>query len=223
MNQPVYPDLNSIADNRFWWRLLLTSVAGIIVAGGLTLFMHALIEFSQHELDNSAKANFLDFVRVKRDETSRRKNVKPQRPETREAPPAPPAPQSEQQSSADASLAVSVPSVSNSIDVDIGGIGIGSGDGEYLPIVKVAPAYPMKAASLGIEGNCMVEYTVTTSGTTRDVSIVEGMCPAVFARASVKAAKKFKYKPRVVGGEAIEVPNVRNRFDYTLEKPEENQ
>ena len=35
--------------------------------------------------------------------------------------------------------------------------------------------------------------------------------------ASVKAALKFKYKPRVVDGEAIEVAGVQNKFTYTLE------
>jgi len=33
----------------------------------------------------------------------------------------------------------------------------------------------------------------------------------------MQAALKFKYKPRVVNGEAVEVPNVRNKFTYELE------
>jgi protein TonB len=40
----------------------------------------------------------------------------------------------------------------------------------------------------------------------------------VFERASVKAAEKFKYKPRVVDGEAIEVAGVQNKFTYELEQ-----
>jgi protein TonB len=39
----------------------------------------------------------------------------------------------------------------------------------------------------------------------------------VFEKASIKAATKFKYKPRVVDGEAIEVAGVQNKFTYTLE------
>ena len=40
----------------------------------------------------------------------------------------------------------------------------------------------------------------------------------VFEKASVKAATKFKYKPRVVDGEAIEVAGVQNKFTYELEQ-----
>ncbi|MDA0651131.1 MAG: energy transducer TonB, partial [Proteobacteria bacterium] len=32
-----------------------------------------------------------------------------------------------------------------------------------------------------------------------------------------KASEKFKYKPRVVDGEAIEVAGVQNKFTYELE------
>lgn len=210
-----------IGDTFLLVRFGIAAIFGIAIAGLLTLFMHILIEFSQQELDKSTRANFLDFVRVKREESSQRKKPKPQRPKTQDAPPAPPSPQTDQQNMSDAGLQVSIPTASTSVDVNLGGIGIGSGDGEYLPIVKVAPAYPVKAASEGIEGTCTVEFTVTATGATRDVEIVPGQCNRVFIRASIAAAKKFKYKPRVIDGEAIEVPEVRNRFEYILEDMEQ--
>ena len=40
----------------------------------------------------------------------------------------------------------------------------------------------------------------------------------MFEKASVKASLKFKYKPRVIDGEAIEVPGVQNKFTYELEQ-----
>jgi protein TonB len=52
---------------------------------------------------------------------------------------------------------------------------------------------------------------------TEDVKVLQGECLNVFARASIAAAKKFKYKPRIVNSEAIEVPNVKNRFKFTLD------
>lgn len=98
--------------------------------------------------------------------------------------------------------------------IKVAGPGLGS-DGEFLPIVKVQAQYPQRAAQRGIQGHCTVQYTVTTLGTTKDHVIVD--CPEkVFSRASIKAAKKFKYKPRVVEGEAVEVPNVQNRFIFQL-------
>ena len=91
-------------------------------------------------------------------------------------------------------------------------------DGEYLPIVKVAPIYPRRAQTRGLQGYCIVEYTVTKSGSISDPKSIDCQPSGVFDSASVKASLKFKYKPRVVDGEPIEVPGVRNKFTYTLEQ-----
>ena len=104
------------------------------------------------------------------------------------------------------------------VDVSISTTGMSTGDGEYLPIVKVAPIYPRRAQSRGISGYCIVEYTVTTSGAIRDPKPVDCQPSGVFESASVKASLKFKYKPRVVDGVAIEVGGVQNKFTYELEQ-----
>ena len=88
----------------------------------------------------------------------------------------------------------------------------------YLPIVQVAAVYPRRAQLRGITGYCVVEYTVTTSGATRDPAPVECSPPGVFEASAVRAALKFKYKPRVIGGQPVEVAGVRNRFVYELEE-----
>jgi protein TonB len=92
-----------------------------------------------------------------------------------------------------------------------------SNDGEYLPIVKVRPIYPNSALSRGIEGYVIVEFTVTRTGTTKDAKIVEGKPANVFNRAALQAAGKFKYKPRVIDGVAIEVPGVQNKITFEIE------
>jgi len=101
-------------------------------------------------------------------------------------------------------------------------IGTGPGavatDGEYLPIVKIAAVYPRRAQERGITGHCIVEYTVTTSGATRDPVPVDCSPPGVFEESSVKAALRFKYRPRVVDGQPVEVSGVRNEFLYELDE-----
>lgn len=217
-------DLSGLSDLGFRSRALMTLFFGVIIAFFLTWFMHALIESSQKELDEGVRANLLDFVRINREETSQRKNLKAQRPEMDEAPPAPAAPQADPQGAVDVSLAVALPEVSSNIDVDVSmDMGIGMGDGEYLPIVKMSPTYPAKARMNEIEGSCLVTYTVTVTGATKDISAVKGECPKVFARSAKLAAKKFKYKPRVIDGVAVEVPNVFNRFDFKLYKAEDDK
>jgi protein TonB len=86
-------------------------------------------------------------------------------------------------------------------------------DGEYLPIVKVAPVYPTRALQRRLEGYVIVEFVVTANGSVRDVAVVESS-DAVFERAAIEAALKFKYKPRVVDGSPIEVAGVQNRITF---------
>ena len=83
--------------------------------------------------------------------------------------------------------------------------------------MKVAPQYPSRAQSRGIEGWCIIEFTVTRNGTTANGKVVE-CTSSLFANASLKAAAKFKYKPRVINGTPIDVPGVQHKISYELEK-----
>lgn len=88
-------------------------------------------------------------------------------------------------------------------------------DGEYLPMTKVQPVYPLRARRQGLEGYAVVEFNVTQEGETRDVRVVESS-HRVFEGPCAEAAARFKYRPRVVGGEAVEVAGVRNRCSFEL-------
>ena len=68
-------------------------------------------------------------------------------------------------------------------------------DQEYAPLKKKAPVYPHVSQFNGIEGYCIVEYTVTAQGTTQDV-FPEACSPVgLFEGISVEAAKQFTYRP----------------------------
>ena len=195
-------------------RLFSSIVPAAVVTSGLLFLMHVLIASNMTEPEEGEEFKIPEIVMPDREISTEYDTSKPEKPDDPEEPP-PELPEPEFESpNMDASLMIS-PTVR--ANIKIGGIGGFSNDGEYLPIVKVAPKYPPRAASKGTEGYCTVEYTVTSSGETKDVVAVD--CPQkVFSSASVKAAKKFKYKPRVIDSEAIEVPGVRNRFTFELAK-----
>lgn len=86
----------------------------------------------------------------------------------------------------------------------------------YLPIAKTAPDYPSKALQRGIEGDCTVSYTVTPQGRVDQPKIV-GDCHPLFVRPSLQAAQEFRYRPRIIAGSAVAVPNVHNTFYYRIE------
>ena len=103
------------------------------------------------------------------------------------------------------------------MDVSAGfGFTDGAADGDYLPIVKVAPVYPRRAVDLGIEGYVIVEFTVTKSGSVKDPVVIEYHPSTIFNKAAIAAALKFKYKPRIVNGEPIEVRGVLNKITFKL-------
>ncbi|MCH7833993.1 MAG: energy transducer TonB, partial [Proteobacteria bacterium] len=89
-------------------------------------------------------------------------------------------------------------------------------EGDYLPIVRVAPVYPARALSRGLEGYVDLSFTVTTTGTIRDV-IVLFSTSSLFVRAATRAVLKFKYKPRVVDGVPVDVSGVKTRITFKIE------
>ena len=99
---------------------------------------------------------------------------------------------------------------------EVTGTGVDT-DGEFLPIMKVAPEYPRGAASRGIEGYVLLEFTVTASGSVRDPVVVDARPPGVFDRAATAASLKFRYKPRVLNGQPVDVRGVRNLILFELE------
>lgn len=200
-------------------RLILGAILAVAITLGLLWTMQALIKIADQTIGEKDTGTQVDFIRIKRSETVERRKIKPKRPPPPERPPPEPTPPKldKLQATADKIGISSVPA-ETSIELE-GGFSIGNiGEGDYLPIVKVAPIYPQRAVTRGVEGYCVVSYTVTKQGTVRDPVVVESQCTSsLFHRASVNAALKFKYKPRVVDGEAREVADVRNKFTYELE------
>ena len=95
--------------------------------------------------------------------------------------------------------------------------GMNIAEGDYLPIVRVAPVYPARALSRGLEGYVAMQFTVTTTGTVKD-PVVLFSTSSLFERAATRAVLKFKYKPRVVDGMPVEVPGVKTRITFQIEE-----
>ena len=207
----------SISKTGNYVRMAVGVVLGVVITAGLFWFMQYLIETADRELNEGASGHLIDFVRLKRDESIQRRQLKPKKPPPPDAPPPqPPTPQLDNLNPNAEKIAISAAPVETDIEMS-GGFSLGVGEGDYLPIVKVAPIYPQRALSRSVEGYCVVQYVVTKNGTIRDPFVVEDQCTStLFHRASIQAAMKFKFKPRVVDGQAIEVPGVQNKFTYEI-------
>jgi protein TonB len=103
--------------------------------------------------------------------------------------------------------------------LELSNASISATDGDYLPLVAIAPQYPTRAAQRGIQGWCLVSFTVDGLGNVVEESIVvvDADPQNIFDRSSERAAARFKFQPRVVDGQGVEVPGVQYLFRYELE------
>ena len=183
---------------------------------GILFVMQLLVATEQNGLtENRHRPNWIDFVRVERDQTLERIRDKPEKPPEPPEKPDLPSTSSGGDEPIGVPVAVTLPTFDHRIDR--GSFGPGFADGEYAPLAKVEPRYPIRLQREGIQGYAVVEYTVTTAGTTRDIREVEASHP-LFERSCIEAAEKFRYRPRFIDGEAVEVSGVRNRCVYRLDE-----
>lgn len=210
-------------------RLGLSTIVGVVVTLGLFYLMQYLIQGADSALTDDKIGNLVDFVRVKQDQQVETKQRKPKKPPPPDEPPPDVPPQNFNVAVDSAGFNMS--NVDLSVSVDVGGGGFGISDGEYLPIVKVQPQYPRRALSRGLAGYVIVEFTVTAQGTVKDPFVVEncGHIPnarspadcvdkpnSVFDSSAMKAALKFKYKPKVIDGNPVETAGVQNKITFEL-------
>ncbi len=195
-------------------RYLFGVVLGAVATFALFLLMQALIKSDKSPFDDTIKGKIVDFVRLEEDVDLQTKQRKPKPPPPPDEPP-PDMPKPDFDRS-NVSQGVAIGGVDVKVDLNVGGTGGFSSDGEYLPIVKVAPVYPRRAQTRGIEGYVLLEFVVTKTGAVRDPVVIESKPPGIFDRAATQAALKFKYKPKVVNGEPIDVAGVRNLITFEL-------
>lgn len=190
----------------------------VIMTFGLLWGMQTLISGGNDALTDAPKGRVLDFVRLKKEEAVQKKERKPQKPPKPETPPPPMQQPQMQQANPNANA------VSTSFTADVqadtglsGGLSLDSGDGDYLPLSQVAPIYPRRAQSRGIEGYVILEFTVTKTGSVKDPIVVESQPQGIFDQAAINAALKFKYKPRVIDGVAMDVAGVQNKITFEID------
>ncbi len=190
-----------------------TLSAGIIVVL-LILSMHALIKMADPRLEKATDFQLPDFVHIKPDEVLNTTVAKPKKPPKPQEQPDKP---ELEQVRDDLNLEkVDIGQIRPQVSINLkNGVGLSPGDGEYLPIVKVAPVYPRSAQRRCLEGHVLVEFTVTKNGSVRDPNVVSSTSK-LFEGSAKKAALKFKYKPRVVDGKAVETPGVQNKIIYKM-------
>ena len=188
------------------------------VTFGLFWIMQALIGM-EGGLDESARGRMVDFVRQKRDESSdEKKRELPKKKPPEEAPP-PPDLILSQNNRPDSDMGDTLAIAASGLDLGEGpSLGVGTGDTDIVPLVRVEPLYPQRAAQRGIEGWVEVEFTITPAGTVSSPRVTAFNPSSIFNRSALKAIRKWKYNPKVEDGKAVERPGVKTRLTFQLDK-----
>ena len=188
---------------------------GLIAAGGTffaifsLLFMAALIATGDVSLDDINTRKIADFLMPERELELMDDSM--ERPEEQEPPPDMLPPDVEMDTMEDLSG-----NIAPKFNFKARRQGVFA-DGAYVPIFQIPPQYPRRAAERGIEGCVVVEYTVTTMGTVRDPEVIAANPSGIFNSSAKRAALKYKYKPMIRDGVAVEVPGVKQRITFILE------
>jgi len=205
-------------------RLPVAAVVAATVTFGLFLFMYQLISSGgdrRAELDPIAGIHF-GKVEIPDEITTRSRRKPPKPPPPRDPPPPPKMKVSRMEQQVQNLPQMDLPD----LDVPlVGGEGMFIGnfqqvdrgaEGDIIPVVVIRPMYPRDAAMAGIQGWVKVEFTITEAGTVKDPRVIDAQPPRVFNREAIRAILKWKFKPRVVEGIAVE-RRATQVIDFTLE------
>jgi len=191
----------------------ISIISGFIISFALFWLMQSMISNNQQSFKKTSNLQMTEFVRLKRETTLQMKERQvPDKPKPEKRPP-PPKMQMQQVHVTQNNMPkmdmpnLDIPLQTNSFNGSaIQGVQIGTGgiSTNVIPLVRIPPRYPMRAANRRIEGWVKVEFTITEKGTVKDAVVVDAQPSKVFNRAALQAIKRWKFKARIIAGEAFE-------------------
>ncbi len=198
-------------------RYLITGLLGAAVTFALFFLMQFLISRKSGELEEGIRGKVIEFVRLKRDSDLQLKQRQLPDKKPPEEPPPPPRLDMSRAPKPDPSLEGGAV-LDFSLDL-AGGLNLGAApsDMDVIPLVRVNPQYPVRAAERGIQGWVEVEFTITAAGTVKEPMVIAAQPSGIFNRAALRAIRKWKYNPKVEDGVAVERSGVRVRLTFELE------
>jgi protein TonB len=84
------------------------------------------------------------------------------------------------------------------------------------PLARLKPIYPPQARMRRIEGEVVVEFTVSAEGSVREIVVVSSQPGEIFRSAAVRAIERWSFTPGTKGGEAV-ATRVRQKVEFELD------
>lgn len=86
----------------------------------------------------------------------------------------------------------------------LGSVAKQDADSEAVPTLRIEPIYPRKLLRNGVEGTVKLKFTVATDGSVVNIVVLEANPKRVFDRAAIQTISKWKFRPKMVEGKAVE-------------------
>ncbi len=185
-------------------RLAGSLALAVVVTFALFYGMNALIAVNEDREQDEIHGSVIDFVRLKEESDARTKERRLPQKLNQAKPPPPP----------DVRVARASKPKLGEVDGTVVALPTGDlaagpragaaiSDMDVVPLVRIPPEYPRRAAQLGLSGWVLLEFNVTSAGTVEDVQVVDSDPPRTFDRAARRAVEKFKYRPKIENGKPV--------------------
>ncbi|WP_353347757.1 TonB family protein [Oceaniserpentilla sp. 4NH20-0058] len=202
-------------------KLIIITPLGIALSIFVFWLMQLLITPSSEQLVRNDNIAMVDFIRSIKDSKAEEKKRNPKEPEKPKTPPLLDSPKIQKTQAVKVDL--EMPDITNSL-ASFKGQGVGNmlsgygfGDSDVIPLVQVEPRYPSQALARKIEGYVVVRLKVSKEGVVDDVEVVDADPKGVFEREAIRAAWRYKFKPKLVDGKPVE-QIATLPFEFNLEK-----
>ncbi len=188
-------------------------VLGVIVAFSLFILMSLLIRMGDVEIDGEKRTKIADFTMPKVEIEAQIDDDLPEIEEILDEPPPEQDIQDIDIDAGDAGLNIASGAAKAEVNIDTA-IGVSS-DSDAIPVFVPTPRYPPRAERQGKAGYAVVSVTITPTGTTKDIVLLEESPENYgFGKSAVKAAEKLRYNPKIVDGVGVDVPGVVYKFSF---------
>jgi len=197
-------------------RYATAGLLAFFITSGLFYLMQALITKASGEL-GEATSDMVEFVRLKKDSEPEIKKRQLPRKQKPEEPPPPLDLSLSRTTSLDQGLQDMTLSLGLQVALEGGpNLGAGVSDSDPVPVVRVNPQYPPRAAERGLEGWVELSFVISAAGTVQDAEVTNSHPGNVFDRAALRAVSRWKYNPQIEDGKPIERHGITVRLEFTL-------
>ena len=199
----------------------------VLAACGVSFLLFSLMQFLVSGggvgLLEIPSGSTMQFIRLQNQSATQLKQRQlPKKPEPPKKTPAKPVSVQEkvsQQPVAKPQLSMpGVPTMAFNTRPFLGGFNSMSMDNDLLPLVRVEPNYPRKAARSGTEGWVEVEFIVLEDGSVSAAKVIKAEPRRVFNRDALRAIAKWKFNPKIVDGKPVR-QTATQVIQFKLAKP----